>query len=145
MNARYDGTSLGMMLSVMVAASSLCGPCGSASALTDYRVFGRVIDGRTNRGLANVTVQFHYDSLASSPDTLPVLVTTNTDANGQYGFANLPGELEGGVDILELPASCVAPLSRSVRLSSMVPFNEVNFLAGPAAALKGMIVVTNGT
>ena len=73
-----------------------------------YRVYGRVLDGGTTNGLLGVEVQMYYSPLTDKPGDESILATAKTDANGRYAFESLPGELEGHVRILELPAGRVA-------------------------------------
>lgn len=111
----------------------------------EFRTHGRVIDGGTSQALANVQVDILYDPLASAVDALPILVSTNTNASGEFSFDDLPGELSGELQIATLPVGYVVPLKETVRLSALSPTNEVIFRAGPAAALSGTITITNGT
>ncbi len=124
--------------------SSLLVVGGRANAAA-YRVFGYVIDGGTSQSLTNVQVDFLYDPLASAADALPVLVSTNTDSNGEFSFDGLPGELSGELQVLTLPTGYSVPMKEQVRASALTPTNQVIFRAGPAATLLGSIVITNGT
>jgi hypothetical protein len=114
-------------------------------AADGYRVFGRVLNGTTGSPITNVNVGFFFDPLSSAVDADPILLSTNTDAAGNFAFDNLPGELSGDVRLTELPAGYVIPMKETIRLSTLTPTNEVIFRAGSAAALSGTIVITNGT
>lgn len=111
----------------------------------DFGAHGRVIDVGTGQSLTNVHIGFLYDPLASAAGELPVLVGTNTDANGEFSFGNLPGELSGQLQIVALPTGYSAPMKETVRLSVLTPTNQVIFRAGPATAVSGTITITNGT
>jgi len=138
MNVGCRGFGLGLWMLLVV---------GSAFAQPDpqYHVFGHVLDCASNRGLPGVEVEIYYSPLASGTNDDNILATTKTDTKGGYSFDNLPGELEGHVRILELSGSYVAPLKQNVRLHMANTAREVNFFAGPAATLKGTLVITNGT
>ena len=116
-----------------------------STTATDLRAYGKVVDGLTVTGLVGVTVGFFFDPLASSSNDLPILVSTNTDANGEFVFPNLSGELSGHLQIVQLPAGYVVPMMEQIRLSSLTPTNQVIFRAGPPAAVTGTITITNGT
>lgn len=115
------------------------------STATEYWVFGRVLDGATGSPQTNVNVQFFFDTLGSAPDADPILLNTNTDTAGNFAFGNISDELSGEVSLAELPPGYVAPMKATIRLSALTPTNQVIFRAGPAAALSGSIVITNGT
>ena len=133
------------VLSLVIPVVVFCWPCKSTQAASGYQVFGRVVDGKTQRGLANVEIELYYVPLASKTNDKTISATTNTDVNGQYSFDNLPGELEGDVRILEMPNGYVVPLANQVWLRTVKPTNEVIFLAGRSAVLTGTIIITNGT
>jgi hypothetical protein len=112
---------------------------------SSFRVHGKVFDGTSTQTVAGVTIDFLYATLSLPVDALPTLVSTNSDANGEFDFGDLGGELSGELQILELPVNGVVPMKGIVRLSTLTPTNEVIFRAGPAAALSGTITITNGT
>jgi hypothetical protein len=82
-----------------------------AASGSDFRVSGRVIDGQTGDALEGVAVGFFFDPFASDPNALPSLLSTNTDATGEFVFLNLPGELSGHLQIIELPDGYLMPLT----------------------------------
>jgi len=130
------------ILIVALYLLSSVSPCVVAQT---YRVSGYVIDGATSAGITNIEVQLYYSPLNATTNDQNTLTITNTDSNGDFVFDALPGEAEGHVRILQLPAGYVSPMKETIRLSFLTPTNQIIFRAGPAAALSGTITITNGT